>query len=125
MSAERESALFRADLMWNVLNDAPGDDELGVAGCQGAPLASADGPLALAETHQSVALRPDRVQDGDEIAGAIGHVEAARDGRFVDVHRVRILEAWESRRQQIHHHQVVLEQHDDRVRVLRLCNPTR
>ena len=81
----------------------PGDDKFGVTGGEGAPFAAADGPFALAETDQSLALGADRVEDRDQIAGAVGHVETARHHRFVDVHRIGILEAREARSQQIHY----------------------
>lgn len=97
----------------------PGDDDLRVTGRQRAPLAAAHGPLALAEP--AVARGADRVQRRDEVAGAVGHVQAARDRRLVDVHRVRVLEAREAGREQVHDHEVVLQHDDDRVRLLDFC----
>lgn len=97
----------------------PRDDELRVTGGHTAPLSPANGPLPLAEAR--VALSTDRVEGRDEVPRTVGDVQAARDGRLVDIHRIRVLEARKARREQVDDHQVVLEQHDDGVRVLSFC----
>jgi hypothetical protein len=56
----------------------PGDDKLGIAGSDGPPLSTIDGPVTFAES--AVALSTDRVEGWNQIAWAIGYVQAASDG---------------------------------------------
>lgn len=57
-----------------------------------------------------------------QISRAVSEIGAAGDRWFVEVHGVGILEARVARSLQVDHHQVVLQQNDYRVRVLRVCN---
>ena len=100
-----------------------GDDDLGVAGRHGAPLAARDGPLAVAEAGRPVRLGADRVEGRNEVARTVGQVETTRNGRLVQVHRVRVLETGQARRQQVDDDQIVLQQHQDGRRILRLAGP--
>ena len=68
-----------------------------------------------------MALSPDGVESWNQIARAVGHVETASDGRLVNVHRIWILKAGKARRKQVHDDQIVLQEHDDGVRVLSFC----
>lgn len=102
---------------------SPRKNDLVVAAGIWAPLATADRPLLLAETRLFLTLGADGVEGWHEITRTVGEVGAAGNRRLVQVHGVGILETGEARRQQVDHHEVVLQQHHHRVRVLEVCTP--
>lgn len=110
--------LYFDDKHLRKIKSSPREDDLVVAAGVGAPLATRERPLPLAESGLLLGLGADGVEGGHEVARTIGEIRAAGDRRLVQVHRVGVLEAGEARRQQVDHHEVVLQHHQHRVRVL-------
>lgn len=98
----------------------PGEDDFIVATAVGNPFASSDGPLSLAESCFLLGTGPHRIKGRNEVRRTIGQVSAARHGRLVNVHRVRTFKTGKSGCQEVYGNQVIVEENDNGVRVLKI-----
>lgn len=77
---------------------SPGNDDFVITARRGRPFASGNGPLFVAEAGPFLRGSSHRIEGRNDVGRAVGDVRAARNRRFVHVHRVRIFEGGKTAR---------------------------
>lgn len=75
----------------------PSDDNLSVADCGTAPFTTVYGPFSFREASPPVLLMTNREEGSHQVWWTVGQVVAIRHRRFMQIHRIRIQEAWVSK----------------------------